>query len=207
MTIASCVNLNMDSFWLGSFSGACIALLGNRPDVVFSLRVTPRTFVWVVLRCKPCVTCVVSFFFPFSLLQFIGSLEVPRPTSRVEIVACMRRIRVSKPVLWAESNLCLFFFSRRYTLDCVATACAKIMTPRCHRGSCARSLSGIHDGSFGCWSLLAVHSFSWQAFVSANTESDSFTPAVLQSFQHEVRSLDQMRSAEWKWAELIFPQW
>jgi len=31
-------------------------------------------------------------FLPF---QFIGSMEVPRPTSRVEIVAAMRRIRVS----------------------------------------------------------------------------------------------------------------
>ncbi|KAF7284669.1 hypothetical protein GWI33_021853 [Rhynchophorus ferrugineus] len=27
--------------------------------------------------------------------KFIGSLDVPRPTSRVEIVAAMRRIRVS----------------------------------------------------------------------------------------------------------------
>lgn len=29
------------------------------------------------------------------LFQFIGSMEVPRPTSRVEIVAAMRKIRVS----------------------------------------------------------------------------------------------------------------
>lgn len=29
------------------------------------------------------------------VLQYIGSLDVPRPTSRVEIVAAMRRIRVS----------------------------------------------------------------------------------------------------------------
>jgi carboxyl-terminal PDZ ligand of neuronal nitric oxide synthase protein len=31
----------------------------------------------------------------FFLLQYIGTLDVPRPTSRVEIVAAMRRIRVS----------------------------------------------------------------------------------------------------------------
>lgn len=31
----------------------------------------------------------------FFYLQYIGMLDVPRPTSRVEIVAAMRRIRVS----------------------------------------------------------------------------------------------------------------
>lgn len=30
-----------------------------------------------------------------SSLQYVGSLDVPRPNSRVEIVAAMRRIRVS----------------------------------------------------------------------------------------------------------------
>lgn len=29
--------------------------------------------------------------------QYVGSLDVPRPNSRVEIVAAMRRIRVSGP--------------------------------------------------------------------------------------------------------------
>lgn len=29
------------------------------------------------------------------LLQYIGTMDVPRPTSRVEIVAAMRRVRVS----------------------------------------------------------------------------------------------------------------
>lgn len=32
----------------------------------------------------------------FAYFQFIGMLDVPRPTSRVEIVAAMRRIRVRK---------------------------------------------------------------------------------------------------------------
>jgi len=31
----------------------------------------------------------------FSFVQFIGSLDVPRPTGRMEIVVAMRRIRVS----------------------------------------------------------------------------------------------------------------
>ena len=30
------------------------------------------------------------------MFQYIGSLDVPRPNSRVEIVAAMRRIRVSQ---------------------------------------------------------------------------------------------------------------
>ncbi|KAM7336469.1 hypothetical protein ACRRTK_004962 [Alexandromys fortis] len=30
--------------------------------------------------------------------QYVGSLDVPRPNSRVEIVAAMRRIRMSTPV-------------------------------------------------------------------------------------------------------------
>lgn len=38
-------------------------------------------------KCPKCVTHV-------SFLQYIGSLEVGRPSSRVEIVAAMRRIRV-----------------------------------------------------------------------------------------------------------------
>ena len=37
--------------------------------------------------------CSLSFVF---LLQYIGTLDVPRPSSRVEIVAAMRRIRVSQ---------------------------------------------------------------------------------------------------------------
>ena len=32
---------------------------------------------------------------PFLCFQYIGTLDVPRPSSRVEIVAAMRRIRVS----------------------------------------------------------------------------------------------------------------
>ena len=32
----------------------------------------------------------------FDIFQYIGTLDVPRPSSRVEIVAAMRRIRVSK---------------------------------------------------------------------------------------------------------------
>jgi hypothetical protein len=40
--------------------------------------------------------CALSDVTPFfCLLQYIGTLDVPRPTSRVEIVAAMRRIRVS----------------------------------------------------------------------------------------------------------------
>lgn len=34
-----------------------------------------------------------------SVFQYIGSLDVPRPSSRVEIVAAMRRIRVSSKEL------------------------------------------------------------------------------------------------------------
>lgn len=34
-----------------------------------------------------------------SVFQYIGSLDVPRPNSRVEIVAAMRRIRVSSKEL------------------------------------------------------------------------------------------------------------
>jgi len=47
-------------------------------------------------------TCWLSSFYFVILtnlymfmLQFIGSLDVPRPVNRVEIVAAMRRIRVS----------------------------------------------------------------------------------------------------------------
>ena len=32
----------------------------------------------------------------YVIFQYIGSLDVPRPNSRVEIVAAMRRIRVSQ---------------------------------------------------------------------------------------------------------------
>jgi len=32
---------------------------------------------------------------PYFCFQYIGTLDVPRPGSRVEIVAAMRRIRVS----------------------------------------------------------------------------------------------------------------
>lgn len=35
------------------------------------------------------VQICISFF------QYIGTMDVPRPTSRVEIVAAMRRVRVS----------------------------------------------------------------------------------------------------------------
>lgn len=42
--------------------------------------------------CDGTLTCVLtSLFSP----QYVGSLDVPRPNSRVEIVAAMRRIRVS----------------------------------------------------------------------------------------------------------------
>lgn len=34
-------------------------------------------------------------------LQYVGSLDVPRPNSRLEIVAAMRRIRVSAARAWA----------------------------------------------------------------------------------------------------------
>jgi len=43
------------------------------------------------------------FFSPF---QYIGTLDVPRPTSKIEIVAAMRRIRVStdrvRELCWRE---------------------------------------------------------------------------------------------------------
>lgn len=41
------------------------------------------------------------FFLLAFVLQYIGSLDVPRPNSRMEIVAAMRRIRVSShPCCW-----------------------------------------------------------------------------------------------------------
>lgn len=39
-----------------------------------------------------------SQHFFFALLQYVGTLDVPRPQNRLEIVAAMRRIRVSDPV-------------------------------------------------------------------------------------------------------------
>lgn len=45
------------------------------------------------------------------LFQYIGMLDVPRPTSRVEIVAAMRRIRVSSVnTSLFRSNLSVVFF-------------------------------------------------------------------------------------------------
>lgn len=43
-----------------------------------------------------CITAQTSHCCVF---QYIGSLDVPRPNSRVEIVAAMRRIRVSSEQL------------------------------------------------------------------------------------------------------------
>jgi hypothetical protein len=48
-------------------------------------------------------------------LQYVGTLDVPRPTSRVEIVAAMRRIRVSGDSHVAVTTCttvfpCVFFF-------------------------------------------------------------------------------------------------
>lgn len=43
--------------------------------------------------------CITSQISHCSVFQYIGSLDVPRPNSRVEIVAAMRRIRVSSKEL------------------------------------------------------------------------------------------------------------
>lgn len=48
-----------------------------------------------------CVTLQTS---RSSVFQYIGSLDVPRPNSRVEIVAAMRRIRVSSRELNPTRN-------------------------------------------------------------------------------------------------------
>lgn len=48
-----------------------------------------------------CITLQTSHC---SVFQYIGSLDVPRPNSRVEIVAAMRRIRVSSKELTAPWN-------------------------------------------------------------------------------------------------------
>lgn len=40
-------------------------------------------------------SCITAQTCHCCILQYIGSLDVPRPNSRVEIVAAMRRIRVS----------------------------------------------------------------------------------------------------------------
>lgn len=46
----------------------------------------------ISVTCLKETKCINNLSFPF---QYIGTLDVPRPTSRVEIVAAMRRIRVS----------------------------------------------------------------------------------------------------------------
>lgn len=43
--------------------------------------------------------CIAAQTSHYCVFQYIGSLDVPRPNSRVEIVAAMRRIRVSSEEL------------------------------------------------------------------------------------------------------------
>lgn len=43
--------------------------------------------------------CIAAQTSHCCVFQYIGSLDVPRPNSRVEIVAAMRRIRVSSEQL------------------------------------------------------------------------------------------------------------
>jgi len=58
--------------------------------VIVTLFCAPLTWLWFTFD-NDIPQCDVMFFW----LQYIGTLDVPRPTSRVEIVAAMRRIRVS----------------------------------------------------------------------------------------------------------------
>ena len=53
------------------------------------------------------ISYMFNAFCPLISFQYIGTLDVPRPSSRVEIVAAMRRIRVSL--------LCLHYLSRSNT--------------------------------------------------------------------------------------------
>ena len=57
----------------------------------------------------PCVSTPPNEMLSCSL-QYIGTLDVPRPTSKIEIVAAMRRIRVSSSVavVWLTSDLLPF---------------------------------------------------------------------------------------------------
>ena len=41
------------------------------------------------------VVYLTGLFCPFYFAQFIGSLEISRPTSKLDIITAMRRIRVS----------------------------------------------------------------------------------------------------------------
>ena len=50
-----------------------------------------KLFIFSVLCCY----FLYFYFILLFLFQYIGTLDVPRPSSRVEIVAAMRRIRVS----------------------------------------------------------------------------------------------------------------
>ena len=56
------------------------------------------------------------FLFDFFSFQYIGTLDVPRPSSRVEIVAAMRRIRVSPlnaPLPFSHPNPALHHNSQK----------------------------------------------------------------------------------------------
>ena len=55
------------------------------------------------------------------ILQLIGTREVPRPSSRVEIVAAMRRIRVSKRLDIVRQICC------RSTYDAVLASAEKLL--------------------------------------------------------------------------------
>ena len=68
--------------------------------------------------------CILILFW-----QFIGTLDIPRPSSRVEIVAAMRRIRVS--YVWnlyhkSEWVIVAIFFD-----DFSLGLCRKLYTPVC----------------------------------------------------------------------------
>lgn len=63
---------------------------------------------------------ILIIFFSWVIVQYIGSLDVPRPNNRMEIVAAMRRIRASfyqntpktNPVFQEETNMIFLFFEK-----------------------------------------------------------------------------------------------
>lgn len=62
-----------------------------------------------IFSIEYCINELVFSFLPSMTLQFIGWQEVPRPTSRTEIVHAMRRIRVRQhvpmPKNWPDSRV------------------------------------------------------------------------------------------------------